>query len=250
MNLQPEAVEPYEPLRTRAYLAIGFLAANVVTHLIAIGSKFMQVDLLYKIIEHLSDVTQAQLLANDTRQGIVQLIVLVNFIAAVVVFLVWVYGAYKNLRALGANPDTSPGWAVGYFFIPIANLFRPFQVFQEMWRESDPEAVAVEGVRPMHAFVGGSSKSVLVIVWWGLWLLSNIVAWVALGYERNAQILNDFINATWISMASDLATILAAIACMVVIKKITDRQEARAQRLMELAAPPTPPEGIASSQPA
>jgi Domain of unknown function (DUF4328) len=239
MMNHPDVVEPYEALRTRAYLAIGFLAANIVTHLIAAASKVMQIDLLYKVTEGLTDVTRAQLLANDTRQAVVQLIVLVNFIAAAVVFLVWVYGAYKNLRPLGAHPETSPGWAVGYFFIPIANLFRPFQIFQEMWRESDPETVAADGLRPMHAFIEDSSKSLLVIVWWGLWLLSNIVAWIALAFQSNAKILNDYINATWVSMASDLATIMAAIACILVIKKISDRQDERARRLLALATPPT-----------
>jgi hypothetical protein len=235
----PDVVEPYEPLRTRAYVAIGFLAANIVTHLIAAVSKFMQIDLLYKVMEGLTDVTRAQLLANDTRETVVQIVVLVNFVAAAVVFLVWLYGAYKNLRPLGANPDTTPGWVVGYFFIPILNLFRPFQVFQEIWRESDPETVTAAGVRPMHAFVAGSSKSLLVVVWWGLWLLSNIVAWIAYNWDSKAQILNDYIIASWISMANDLLTILAAIACIIIVKKITDRQDERARRLTALAAPPT-----------
>ncbi|HJQ25613.1 MAG TPA: DUF4328 domain-containing protein [Blastocatellia bacterium] len=250
MMNQLDAVEPYEPLRTRAYLAIGFLAANIVTHLAAAASKVMQIDLLYKMIERLGDVTPAQVQANDVREAIVQLIVFVNLVAAGIVFLVWTYAAYKNLRALGANPDTSPGWAVGYFFIPIANLFRPFQVFQEMWRESDPETVAAGGGRPMHAFIEDSSKSLLIIVWWGLWLLSNIIPLIAVGYRGSAQLLNDFINASWISMVSDLVTILAAIACIMVIKKITDRQDERARRLAALAAAPTPPEGMSSSQPA
>lgn len=248
MMNQPEVVEPYEPLRTRAYLAIGFLVAGIVTHLVAAASKVMQIDLLYKMIEHLNDVTPAQVQANDTREAIVQLIVFVNLIAAGIVFLVWTYGAYKNLRALGANPDTSPGWAVGYFFIPIVNLFRPFQVFQEMWRESDPETVSAGGIRPMHAFIEDSSKSLLIIVWWGLWLLSNIIPLVALGYRGNAQLLNDLINATWVSVVSDIVTILAAIACIIVVKKISDRQDERARRLMELAAPPS--DSLSSSQPA
>jgi hypothetical protein len=244
MNHQDFA-EPYESGRALAYVAMSLFAINILVHLIAVASVFMQIDLLYKVMEETTQVTREQLLANDAREALVRVVVLVSFIATAIGFLIWVYRAYKNLRPLGANPDTTPGWAVGYFFVPILNLFRPFQVFQEMWRESDPETVTASGIRPMHAFIEDSSKSLLVIFWWGLWLLANIASWIALSWNRNAQILNDYIIASWINMASDLLTVIAAIACIIVIKKITDRQDEKNKRLAELA---TPPENLPAPQ--
>lgn len=233
-----EVVEPYQSSRPRAYLAMGFLALNILLHLVAIVSGFMQINLLYKVMEETAAVSRAQAEANDARESLIAAIVLLSLIAAAIFFLIWLYRAYKNLKPLNANPDTTPGFAVGSFFIPILNLFRPFQTFQEMWRESDPETVIAGGIRPMHAFIEDSSKSLLVIVWWGLWLLSNITSGIAINWSRNAQILNDYIVASWINMTSGVLTIFAAIACIVLIKKITDRQDEKIRRLAVLAMPP------------
>jgi len=238
MMSQHGFLEPYESSRPRAYVAMSLFAVNILMHLIAVVSVFMQIDLLYKVMEETTQVTREQVLANDAREALVHYLVFASYIVTAIGFLIWVYRAYKNLRPLGANPDTTPGWAVGYFFIPILNLFRPFQIFQEMWRESDPETVVASGIRPMHAFIEDSSKSLLVIFWWGLWLLLNIMGWIAFSWNRNAQILNDYILASWINMASDLLTMIAAIACIIIIMKITNRQDEKIKRLAALAVPP------------
>jgi heme/copper-type cytochrome/quinol oxidase subunit 2 len=59
--------------------------------------------------------------------GIVALFHIPLGIATIVFFLIWEYRAYKNLSALNAqNLEHSPGWAVGWWFIPFANLVKPF----------------------------------------------------------------------------------------------------------------------------
>jgi hypothetical protein len=56
-------------------------------------------------------------------------------------FLLWTYRSYRHLSALSDRDlRFSPGWAVGWFFAPIMNLFRPYQVMKEIWEESDPGA--------------------------------------------------------------------------------------------------------------
>ena len=43
----------------------------------------------------------------------------------------------KNVRALGATGlEFTPGWAVGWFFVPIAGFFKPFQAMREIWKAS------------------------------------------------------------------------------------------------------------------
>src|SRR4030095_8115621 len=83
------------------------------------------------------DMATAQ--ANDTRQQIVSSLVLLTALASFVSLLVWIYAAHANLPALNAGPlEFSPGWAVGWFFIPIANLVKPYQAVVEIWKGSDP----------------------------------------------------------------------------------------------------------------
>ncbi len=56
------------------------------------------------------------------------------------VFCVWLYRANRDARALGAREMRfSPRASVAWWFVPIAHLFKPYQVMTELWRASDPE---------------------------------------------------------------------------------------------------------------
>ena len=40
----------------------------------------------------------------------------------------------KNIHKFEVARDyTSPGWAVGWYFIPFANLIKPYGVMDEIW---------------------------------------------------------------------------------------------------------------------
>jgi uncharacterized membrane protein len=104
--------------------------------------------------------------------GLIAILQLPIFILTVIFFLIWLHRSYKNLDPLGARHlEHTPGWAVGYWFIPILNLFKPFQVVRDIWNESDPD------VDPEMGFLsGGGGTPALLGVWWALWLSSNIIA--------------------------------------------------------------------------
>ena len=54
-----------------------------------------------------------------------------------ILFYLWVYYANKNSRGFSNNILFTSAWAVAYFFIPVVNLFRPYQVMQEIWKVSE-----------------------------------------------------------------------------------------------------------------
>ncbi len=79
-----------------------------------------------------------QVANNDPIQVIVGLLQSGLGIVTGIAFLKWIYRAYKNIKGFGAEGlRFSPGWAVGYYFIPILSLIRPVQVMSEIWRASD-----------------------------------------------------------------------------------------------------------------
>ena len=82
-----------------------------------------------------------------------------------VVFLMWIYRANEKARSQGAKGMTfTPGWSVGYYFIPILNLWKPYQAMQEIWQASK------------NPILWASQKpSTLLPVWWGAWLASGIL---------------------------------------------------------------------------
>jgi hypothetical protein len=78
---------------------------------------------------------------------------------------VWIYRAATNLRVLGAQAMAiEPGWAVGWYFIPIANCWKPYQAMKEIWQAS---------ARPQQW--QGLAAPPLLRMWWGLWLLNFFI---------------------------------------------------------------------------
>lgn len=109
-----------------------------------------------------------------------------SFVAAAFPIGAWIYRAHAHLREAGfAVPGIGPGWAVGWFFVPIADFWKPYQVMRGLWRGSH-HAAAVD---PRSADGGP------VAAWWGLWL-SGIVFIVLPDHE-----------------AATAATLCADIAC-------------------------------------
>lgn len=231
-------VEAYVSSRRLANLLMAVLAVNIVMQLAAIGLTFTHIDLLYKIMEETTAVARAQRQAGEAREAVMRIVQLIAFTLSAVTFLIWLHRAYKNLKPLGAERRYSTALAVGAFIVPIINLVLPFQIFQEMWRASDPETIAVSGAKSVTAFIEDSSKSLLVVVWWGLWLLTIINLVVAYRWQVSWQILNEEIITSWLIIMLSLLLILNSIVTIVLVKKITDRQDEKIKRLAALAAPP------------
>src|SRR5215204_3575971 len=92
-------------------------------------------------------------------------------VAVMVLFLIWEYRSFNNLSALKArNLEFSPGWAVGWWFIPFANLVKPFQVVREVYNESDPKLVDVTMF--MKANPGTPAE---LGFWWATFLLAGFI---------------------------------------------------------------------------
>src|SRR5579885_27683 len=82
------------------------------------------------------DLTEAQ----DVRQRLLAGLEVGVSLPALIVFLAWVYRASRNARALGAEGmKYTPGWSVGWFFVPFANLVLPYLVMREIWQASRAE---------------------------------------------------------------------------------------------------------------
>jgi hypothetical protein len=89
---------------------------------------------------------------------------LIAFIACVIIVGRWIYRASANAHALSDEMTISPGWAVGWFFVPVMNLFRPYQAMREVWLASH-----------FRGNWHGEPTPSLVGLWWGLWIVVNIL---------------------------------------------------------------------------
>lgn len=172
-------------------------------------------------------------------QSLIALMNLAVFIGAIVVFLVWLHRTYTNLPALRAETtEFTPGWAVGWWFIPLANLVKPYQVMRNVWAESDPEVELEKGF--LSSVQAGAPG--FMMVWWGFWLVSNFASNVTGRVFDPTDIRTVEISGYFFILAGILRGIAAALAIKV-IYQITERQEQRFASVgaLSVAGPPPPP---------
>ena len=117
------------------------------------------------------------------------------------------------------------GWSGGiaYWFIPIANLFRPKQVVNDIWRASDPDL-------PRGVWAS-RDVPLLIHCWWGAWLISAFVERIL--FKRSVQAGDspaDFVSLSQTYIVWDLVDVVPAALAFLVVWKITARQEARRRR--------------------
>ena len=163
--------------------------------------------------------------------GVLGLTAIAIYLATVVVFLMWLYRVSNNVAAFGAPRQTSAGWAVGSFFVPIANLFIPYQAIKEIWNKSEPAAD--------NSFFYTASPPGFFPAWWGFWLASNVSSNI---YFRMTMAEAPVEASVMVGILSEVLSMAAAFFAIKVIKEIDRRQEERARNLQQVfPAPPPPP---------
>lgn len=156
--------------------------------------------------------------ATDTRQMIIGLVQFAVAIAAIVLFLMWVYRSNRNARSFGPHTmRTTPGWSVGWFFIPIANLWKPYQAVKEIWEVSRNPA------NPEDA-----NPQPLLGWWWFFWIVSLFAGRASFRLTVKAQTIDDFITANIVTNIYDAINIPSCLLTIAVITGIYKAQMARA----------------------
>jgi hypothetical protein len=151
---------------------------------------------------------------NDTA-GVVAVTVLATAPAGIA-WLLWQHRAHENLRALGVGGlSYSPGWAVGWWFIPIANLVLPYLVMLELWRASEPKGTP-GWLRERIA--------ALLPLWWISYLGRQIP--LVLRNAPGSSVAGAIVR-TKLLIATDLTSIVAAAFAIMLIRRIDHRLAAR-----------------------
>jgi hypothetical protein len=88
----------------------------------------------------------------------------IDLCVAVPLFVIWVHRMQANTFALGIlGLRYTPAWAVGWYFVPIVNLWMPYRVMREIWCANRNPAGWQYDRAP------GA-----LILWWLLWLASIV----------------------------------------------------------------------------
>jgi len=220
-------VIPYATARTRARWVVGFLAVILLGNLVSVGSSWLQIDLLERM--KVGNFTADETHWNDLREGIIGVVLLGVSIGAMIFFLMWFHRAHRNLRSLGVTDlRFSSGWAIGWWFIPIFSLFRPYQVMKEIWQGSNPATMPGETEnpwpRPSLALIGW---------WWALFLIMGFAGQISFRLAANAKSIEELVAASWVDIGDCLITVLAALLAILVVRRVTANQDERHWRLTQ-----------------
>ncbi len=211
----------YRSALLRARLAITFIALTVAG---SIASNFVALDLL-RIAGSSSARATAGGLVRMLQSPILPFFIayFIVSIAAIVFFLAWLRRSVKNVPPLGGGwPSTSGLGVIGWWFVPIAHLFMPVRVVQDVSR---------------RLAVPGSRGPGLIISWWLCWVaaqlagpLLSIVTTVAAGARASA---GDLANTeAVINTLSAGLYALAGFLCIAVIRDIQRSQDVRATAIV------------------
>lgn len=175
---------------------------------------------------HFGNILQRAQDADDLVSGASGIFVLTQLVIAVL-FVTWMFRAAKNNEALGrTNARFGPGWAIGAWFVPIANLVMPALVMQDLWRGSDATR------RRDDAAWRNAPGSWLVGWWWAAWIISLVrFAYSDAGLHGSGS-LDDIETSNTVALVGVVVLAIAAVLAMLVVRWLSRRQldALRAQR--------------------
>lgn len=139
------------------------------------------------------------------------LLQLLLLVACWVIIAMWIYRIASNTRFLaGANQmEYTPGWAVGWYFVPIVNFWKPYQAMKEIWTLN----VARDGGP-------GALVAMLLPLWWTLWIVWNLVSNFAGRMSWRATSFEQHDNALLGSMTTDAIHVPLCIVLLLVVNRL------------------------------
>lgn len=148
----------------------------------------------------------------------------VFFIASIVAVCMWVHRANKNMGSAGMKDiEQSPGMAVGWFFIPVANWFMPFNVMREI--EKGSYSIS----KPNEYRTWKSNRTTPILFIWFFAHVVSSVLFIYLYYQTKVleskgsspDAMNMFMSLCYVYLIAYFVRIVSGIALIVYTRKIT-----------------------------
>ncbi len=207
-----ENLKPNEQRARYAILLIWIVLALEIVNLI---SSYMQYDLLQTIANG-GLVSDEAADANDNRESTLGMIYFIAWLVSGITFILWFRRAYFNLHQKVSYLDHSESWAAGCWFVPIINLYRPYQIMKEMYVETKQlftKKGLSEKVDYSTNYLGW---------WWALWIISAFIGRFIFRYAfKSADTIDNLITTTVAQMILEVLGIPLALITVKIIKDYT-----------------------------
>ena len=144
--------------------------------------------------------------------ALIYLAYLVAMIGCVVLVCLWIHRAHSNLHQAGLDGlEFTPGWAVGWYFIPFANLVKPYGAMRELWHASHGESGAFDAPAPS-----------MINYWWAAWIIGNILS--NIGTQISLRDPASYSTALLFGMFGSIVSTAAAVLLLQLVQRISAAQ--------------------------
>jgi hypothetical protein len=145
--------------------------------------------------------------------GIIYLFNVVVLIVTSILVLRWIYRSNAIAQTFGERMTVSPGWNVGFFFVPILNLWKPFQGLREIWQVSFGEYQWSDTPVPS-----------ILRWWWGLWLVMSILDNASFRLSIRAATVKEVMTVNEINIFGSIIALPLGWCLISIIRRLTAQQ--------------------------
>lgn len=209
MNERKNTMNTLKPNGQRAKNAMSVLWIVLGMEIISLISNYFQYDLLHRA-KNGAQITSLEVAANDIRVNIVTVVYAIVYIVCVVMFIQWFRRAYYNLHVKVPNLLFTDGWAAGSWFVPIINLYRPYQIMRELHEET------IDLCEKKEVSSRGLSTDLLGW-WWFCWLVSTTLGRVVNRISMDAESISQLENGTIAGMIHNFFSIPLTLLILKII---------------------------------
>jgi len=203
---------PLKPNQQQSKNLIILIWVVLILDVVSFVSSYYQYTLLQAIANG-NNFPVETLTANDTRERFIALAYLVAFIISAITFVEWFRRAYYNLHQKVSHLSHSEGWAAGSWFVPIINVYRPYQIMKELYRETK-EYLTHNGIE-----INQTLSTKYLGLWWTLWLTNGVIG---NGLFRLSMKAKTFDQLTSITSGYMILHIIGIILALITLKVISD----------------------------
>lgn len=169
-------------------------------------------------------VTEAEVTTNTSRRIMLSGINTIVFLITLILFARWTYLSNKNARALGGagEMEFSPGWSVGWYFIPVFSLWKPYQALKEIFKSSHPDFTEDWKKAPTPG---------IMPLWWTLWIFGAFLGQAAFTIIFFAETFEELLISSRLLFFADILDILLGIVVIILVTTLHDLQSRKYKKV-------------------
>lgn len=163
---------------------------------------------------------------NDSRVGVIDGFYRIFLFASFFLVGRWFFVSAKINHLLGKKElKVSPGWSVGWYFIPVASLVMPYRSLKETFKASF-NSEDWQNTKVPYDFP----------IWWATFLIGNVLSNTAFNLELRLELGETYTyeqlnQISYIDIVTDILLIINAIFLLRIVNTIYNNQKDKSFQL-------------------